>query len=105
MIARLLSDDEFQQTFCDPMQNVTESADPQLDIWPYVDAITPNDLNGHIIENGIVELVYRSGDQRFDHVLIPAKKPNVFLVIVVDLSCNLVHGHLILDLRESYGIP
>ena len=37
--SRLLSVEEFEACFAQPMRNVTENAEPVLDIWPYVDSL------------------------------------------------------------------
>jgi hypothetical protein len=40
-----------------------------------------------------------------EHVLIGTDRREFFLVIVVDLQHNQIHGHHMLDLLEKYGIP
>ena len=101
----LLSQEAFLATLVDPMANVTARANPLVDIWPYVDQIPEGDLKGFVIEHGLVELVYRTGDDRFDHVLIPTLTKNVYLVIVVLRTEPKVFGHHLLNLNEQYGLP
>jgi hypothetical protein len=66
-----------------------------------VRAIPPldsRDLTHHTDE---VAYVYRSGDDQFDHVLIPTLAPNVYLVVVVSRTAAAVYGHHLLDLNQK----
>jgi hypothetical protein len=100
----LLIDAEFDATCVKPMQNITGGESEVVDIWPYFDAIPPSDLQPFSMNESNVQFVYRSGDNRFDHVLIPTSTKNVYLVIVVDLNKCAVFGHHVLNLNEKYGI-
>ena len=51
-----------------------------------------------------VRIVYRDAAGRFDHVMVMTKTKNVYLVIVVDLTGDGIHGHHLLDLNEKYGL-
>ena len=104
MQTNLLSDAAFHATF-NQMQDVTETAESAVDIWPYVESITGADLDGTSIHERDVESVYRTGDGRFDHVLIPTNYQNVHLVIVVDRLAPTVMGHHLLNLNDKYGLP
>ena len=80
---RLLTKFEFAATYSAKMENITgreDSSSPSgvLDIWKYREAIPDVDLNGHSAANGVVELVYRCSDERYDHVLIPTEDKNAF---------------------------
>ncbi len=55
------------------MKNVTISATDVLDIWPYVDSVPSAHLVEHTIYDRFVEHVYRSDDDRYDHVLVMTK--------------------------------
>lgn len=100
---RQLSEDEFKETFKSPMQNVSQAATNVIDIWRYVEAVTPTELQGHLVVDGVVELVYRSGDGHYDHVLVMTRTKNVYLVVVVDLWQDSIFGHRLLDLNAEYG--
>jgi hypothetical protein len=114
MQTRLLSEKEFRRTFVPPMRNISGRAIGQpdepgieggvIDIWPYVDEIPESNLQGHNIQKQVVEYVSQSSDDRWDHVLIPTKTRNVYLVVVVDVPADLVYGHILLDLNKKYGI-
>ncbi len=99
-----LNEDEFKATITPKMHNVTESATDVLDIWPYVNSVSSADLERHTIYDHFVEYVYRSDDDRFDHVLVMTKTKNVYLAVVVDLTRDVIHGHRLLDLNREYGL-
>jgi hypothetical protein len=93
------------ETMTSNMRNVTESATDVLDVWPYVRSVPALDLEGHSIDDGFVEVVYRSDDDRFDHVLVMTRTKNVYLTVVVDLARgSIFFGHRLLDLNREYGV-
>jgi hypothetical protein len=98
-----LTSEEFLQTFQAPMQNVTETAEPQIDIWPYVEAVPSEDLEGHTLLNGCVEFVYRDAGDKFDQLLIPTETADIFLAVVVRLNKIEITGHHLLNLPVLYG--
>jgi hypothetical protein len=61
-------------------------------------------LPQQVIDGQFVEYVYRSQFNHYDHVLIPAGRFNVFLVIVADRIHGSVFGHRVLDLNAEYGL-
>ena len=99
---RLLSSLEFDGCFVAPMRNVTENADPKVDIWPYVEAIDLNTLGVPSIND--VHYVYRDAEERFDQVLIGTGRFNALLAIVVDRKDNSVFGHHLLDLSDKFNV-
>ncbi len=101
---RLLAEEEFLATLAEPMKNVTGQERNVLDIWPYADAVPISDLEGHVVHDRFVEYIYRTPDNRFDHVLVMTKTKNVYLAVVVDLEHDAVYGHHLLDLNRLYGI-
>jgi hypothetical protein len=105
MQPRQLTEGEFKATMTPKMREVTETATDVLDIWPYVHAVPASDLDGHLIYDDFVDVVFRSDDNRFDHVLVTTKTKNVFLVVVVDLAHDCIYGHRLLDLNREYGLP
>lgn len=104
MTTMLLAEKQFLATFAAPMRNVTGEATNVIDIWPYVESVPPEDLRGHEIYDQFVECVYRDATGRFDHVQVMTKTKNVYLVVVVDLPRDVVHGHHLLDLNKKYGV-
>ncbi len=109
MQTKLLSEAEFKTALGEQMINITgkeDTASPAgvLDVIPYVDAVPQSDLNPHTLHDHFVEYVYRSSDNRFDHVLFMTKTKNVYLVVVVDLKKDQIKGHHILDLNKLYAI-
>ncbi len=102
MCTRLLTDGEFHTTFTAPMRNVTGQEMDVLDIWPYVDSVPTRDLEGHAVYDRFVEYVYRTADDRFDHVLVMTRTRNVYLAVVVDLARSVIYGHRLLDMNSLY---
>ena len=87
------------------MSNVTQQPGDCIDIWPYVRMVQQSvELPQRVIDGQFVEYVYRSQFNHYDHVLVPAGRYNVFLVIVVDRLRGSVYGHRILDLNAEYGL-
>jgi hypothetical protein len=104
MRTRRLKEDEFKATMTPQMHNVTQSATDVLDVWSYVHSVPSADLDGHSIYDRFVEVVYRSDDGRFDHILVMTRTKNVYLAVVVDLVHNSIYGHRLLDLNREYGL-
>ncbi len=75
-----------------------------VDIWQYIDSIPESDFDGFSIGDNDVQMVRRTGDLKYDHVLIPTETRNVYLVLVVDLAGEFVFGHHLLNLNHKYGL-
>jgi hypothetical protein len=76
-----------------------------IELGPYLEAIPESHFAGmRLIPSAPPTAVYRSEDGRFDHVLYPCNRSNVYLVVVVALRPDRVHGHFILDLAKEYGL-
>lgn len=75
-----------------------------LDIVPYYRTIPVADFGSHKPYDDFVESVYRSGDDRFDHVLMMTWTANEYMVIVVDLLSDQILGHHLLNLNAEYGV-
>jgi hypothetical protein len=104
LVTNQLDETVFHATSIETLRRVTETANPPLDIWPYVRAVPTAELHGFEILDEFVECVYRSSDDRFDLVHVCTRAPNFFLVIVVDRVQAVIHGHYLLDLNQLYGI-
>ncbi|QNH61384.1 hypothetical protein [Hymenobacter sediminicola] len=86
------------------MLDVTATAEPILDIWPYVESVASDDLEGYQLTDGIVRHVYQDPKDRFLHVLVSTDDINVFLVVIINLKSIKVHGHYLLDLPKLYDL-
>jgi len=115
MVVRRLCEADFRTTFVEPMRDLSSMAVDHgddtpsldggvLDIWPYVAAVPAVDLAGAEVRPDQVDGVFRSGDGRWDHVMVATNTQNVHLVVVVDIAADQVHGHHLLDLNAKYGI-
>ena len=104
-MTKQLTDTEFRNTFSDKMTDVTEIAEPVMDIWHYVDELVKqNIVDNYIYDNNIVEKVYRNDTATFDHILLPTDNQNIFITLVVDLTNKNIIGHIKLDLNKRYGL-
>ena len=100
-----LTKQEFQSTMAEIMTDVTESAEPVIDIWPYVFELKKEKVVlDYVYNNQLVEKVYRNGLNTFDHVLLPTDDQNMFIVIVVDLGQTSIKWHYYLDLSKECQI-
>ena len=105
MSPNALTETVFKATTEDKMTDVTKTPGDCLDIWPYVRMVQDSvELPQQVIDGEWVEYVYRSEFGHYDHVLVPAGRFNVFLVIVVDRVHGSVYGHRVLDLNAEYGL-
>lgn len=102
MQAKLLDEDQFRGTIVEPIQRV-DDAGPIVDFWPYVDAVDAVDFEGHDCSEGQVGWVYRMAD-RYEHVGISSRTPNVFMTIILDLHERCVHGHRLMSFNTLYGL-
>lgn len=104
-MTKLLTEIEFKSTFTSKMLDVTQTAEPVVNIWPYVQQLTADKIvDQYIFDNGLVEKVYRNQTNTFDQVLLPTPDQNIFVVIVVDIVNNIIKGHYQLDLNKEYGL-
>lgn len=88
-----------------PMTDVTDSAEPVTDIWPYVHELTKEKVVlEYVYKNQLVDKVYRNGLSTFDHVLLPTDNSNVLVTIIVDLVEVSIKGYYLLDLNKEYQI-
>ncbi len=100
-----LSQEAYLSTMSKGMIDVTENAEPVMDIWPYVRLLhTQGLIPVYVIEHTLVEKVYRSKDGRYDHVLLPDFNKNIFFVILMDNFENFILGHYRLNLNCEYGL-
>jgi hypothetical protein len=104
-LTKQLTEPEFLTTFGATMTDVTETAEPIIDIWNYVEELVEQDIvDIYVCNNNLVKKVYRNDTSSFDHVLLPTDKKNVFVTIVIDLKNQIIVGHIKLDLNEKYGL-
>ena len=99
-----LSPEEFINTMSEEMEDVTETADPTVDISPYAEALIAEGLILHnTLEEELIEIVYRNEEGTYDHILLPTDDEDIFIAIVVDLIGERILGHYRMDLNEEPG--
>ncbi|NQX52062.1 hypothetical protein HQN86_00395 [Pedobacter panaciterrae] len=100
-----LTEEEFKSTFGNKMIDVTDSAEPVLDIWPYVKQLNEQGIVADsVLNDERVEHVYRTDTSIFDHVLLSGSNSNQYAVVVVDLNGCKITGHYLLDLTSEYDL-
>jgi len=104
-VIRELTTDQFRTTFGKQMVDVTQTAEPKVDIWPYIKQLTKeNIVLNYVLDNQLVEKVYRDSANTFDHILLPTDYKDIFMVIVVNLKRKQIIGHIKLDLKQEHGV-
>jgi hypothetical protein len=99
-----LSKSEYQSTMRGGMQDVTETAEPVVDIWPFVEQLVQSGIVlPYVLAKFLVEKVYRNSEGSFDHVLLPTDKSNFFVAVIVDLHNKEVKGYYRLNFNKEYG--
>jgi len=99
-----LSPEEFIRTMSAEMKDVTETADPAIDISPYVEALMAEGLVlPNTLEEELIEIVYRNEEGTYDHILLPTDDEDIFIAIVIDLVGERIVGHYNMDLNEEPG--
>jgi hypothetical protein len=100
-----LTEKEYKETMTGKMVDVTSTAQPIVDIWPYVGQLTKdNEVLDYVYQNQLVETVYRNDKETFDHILLPTDNTNIFIAIIVDIGQRKIKGHFRLDLNDDYGL-
>lgn len=104
MEIKQLSEAQYIYTMSRKVINVTESAEPLVNIWNYAKQLLKNNL---ISEYGFsqryVEAVYENNEHTYQHILLFTNRKNSYIVIIVDIIHKTISGHYILDLNEKYG--
>ena len=103
-MTKQLTEEQFKSTFGDKMFDVTETAEPVLDIWEYVEQLSiDNIVLKYVLEKQLVEKVYRNSLNTFEHILLPTNHTSVFIVLVINIIEKDIFGHFKLDLEQLYN--
>lgn len=85
------------------MKDITETAEPVIDIWPSVEQLVRKGIVlQYVYENELVESVY--GNSSFHHVLLPTAIKDNFVVLIINLAQQTIDGYYRLDLKKEYGV-
>lgn len=100
-----LSKEEYLSTFTAGMIDVTQTSEPVVDIWTYInELVTDKIVDQETYDNGHVAYVYLNPNNKFEHVLLPTNDKNIFIVIIIDLLGKTIKGHYRLDLYSEYNL-
>jgi len=102
--ATLLSRDQFGATFSGPNKKIDAMTYDLSGVWEYVRTVPKSDYQGFEICWGYLPYVYRTGDDRYDHLHVSTRTQNVFLMVIKDRRDNTIYGHHLLDLNAEYGM-
>ena len=91
-------------TLVRPLRKLTSIERHAVEVWPYVETISQEDLRGFSIDGNDVECAFRGSDDHYDHVLIPTRTWNTYLVVIVDRANNEVLGHHVLRRNDLYDL-
>lgn len=101
---RLLTRQEYLGYFAKPMTELDPKEYAASGVWLYVSNIPRGDFREFEIAEGYIPFIYKSGDDKYDHVHVSTKTANVYLVILYDRKKSTIIGHHLLDLNEKYGM-
>jgi hypothetical protein len=99
-----ITQEDYEHTLASGMIDVTNKAESIVDIWPYVELLVKQNLAlSYVCKKQLVEKVYRSADNKHDHVVLPTDDQNNFIVLIIDLNSKTILGHHILNLAKLYS--
>ena len=100
-----LNEDEYLATMGSTRDRLDQDAElVSADLGAYLRTVDSSDCRGFDFSDRVVADVMSMDNGRWQHVLLAADAPNVYLVIVLDGSVQRVHGHHLLDLNKLYGL-
>jgi hypothetical protein len=100
-----LTHEQYLSTFTPAMANVTETAEPVIDIWPSVNQLVKKKiLPAVVVERYLVEAVYRDLTGTYDHIILPTGQAERVISLIVDIPKKRIFGYYVLDLAKQYGL-
>jgi hypothetical protein len=97
-----LTEKEYKSTMAGRMIDVTDTAEPIVDIWPYVEELASDKIvPEQVFNNELVESVYQNEDGSFHHVLLPTEDQDIFIVLVIDVTERKIRGNFKLDFEYA----
>lgn len=95
----LLTLEEYRSTITPKMFEVKDTSALTADIWLYAEQLVKEKiLSADVLEERLIDGIYRNSDNTFEHVQLPMDNPNVFTFIIIDLNLAIIKGHFCLDL-------
>ena len=88
------------------MTQLPPEAQPPFDFWPYFSEIPKEHFGGITCKNANVVGVHNNSAETYMHILVECDEENIFMVLILDLTLNKVHGHVLLNANtgEVFGI-
>ena len=97
MTPRRLSAGELEATVTPSPRPAGVGQDLWAELEAYVAAVPAQDWQGHPAGEPGVPQTYRMRGGRWQHVLVPSGDRAALLVVVLNLSDGVVHGHRLLE--------
>lgn len=83
--------------------DVSEIAEPVIDIWPYVEMLSKEGIvSEKVVKEFMVEKVYRTLDYSIEHVILETNNTEKYVAIVINRNAPEIIGHYLLFLNENY---
>ena len=101
---RLLTEGELQATVSPRPRPCGVGDETWLQVEAYVAAIPSADWQGHHPAGPTVPQAYAMRGGRWVHLLLDTLERRVAMVLVLDLTDRVVHGHRLLDLRPGQAV-
>lgn len=57
-----------------------------------------------VLDNCLIEAVYRDGTDSYDLVILPTSHKNVVVSLIIEIRNKCIKGYYILDLVKEYGL-
>lgn len=97
---RLLTRQEYLGYFAKPMTELDPKEYDASTAWLYVSNVPRRDIQEFEIVQGHIPFIYKSGDDKYDHIHVSTKTANVFLVVLYDRKKSTIIGHHLLNLSK-----
>ena len=75
-----------------------------IDLEPYLLAVEDDLAPLELLPDVPPSAIYLTADHKYDHVLYPCNRSNVYLVVVVSVADGDVYGHFVLDLQPESSV-
>lgn len=102
-LIKQLSREEYLATMSGKMHNVTETAEPLVNIWSFVKRLPKSvPLSEYGVQKGLIEAVYENEQNTYQHILLFGEKKNSYVVLIIDVEERSILGYYPLDIDKEY---
>ena len=101
----LLTHEQYLATMGTQPQRLEPADAATVEVNEFVASVPAADLQGHPVDTHTATDALDTVEDQWRHVLFAGTTPNVYLVVVLQGTPPVLHGHYLLDLNEQYGLP